>query len=100
MLSSRRVGAEEAYRIGLADRVFPAAELMDQTLAYARELAELVSPRSTAVIKRQLWNSLLQDLKEAMVDADYEMAESLKSADFREGVAHFVEKRPPRFTGA
>ena len=100
MLSSRRVGAEEAYRIGLADRVFPAAELMHQTLAYARELAELVSPRSTAVIKRQLWNSLLQDLKEAMVDADYEMAESLKSADFREGVAHFVEKRPPRFTGA
>jgi enoyl-CoA hydratase/carnithine racemase len=99
LLSSRRVGAEEAYRIGLADRVFPAAELMAQTIAYAREIADLVSPRSTAVIKRQLWNSLMQPLAEAMADADRDMAESLKSEDFREGVAHFVEKRPPRFTG-
>jgi enoyl-CoA hydratase/carnithine racemase len=100
LLSSRRVGGDEAYRIGLADRVFPAEELMGQARLYARELAEMVSPRSMAVIKRQLWNGLVQDLKEAMVDADREMAESLKSDDFKEGVAHFVEKRPPRFTGA
>jgi enoyl-CoA hydratase/carnithine racemase len=99
LLSSRRVGADEAYRMGLADRVFPAEELMAETRAYARELAEAVSPRSMAVIKRQLWNSLVQDLKDAMVDADREMAESLKSQDFKEGVAHFVEKRPARFTG-
>jgi enoyl-CoA hydratase/carnithine racemase len=52
-----------------------------------------------AVIKRQLWNGLVQDLKDAMVDADREMALSLKSDDFKEGVAHFVEKRPARFTG-
>ena len=99
LLSSRRVGADEAFRIGLADRVAPGDELMDEARAYARELAAAVSPRSMAVIKRQLWNGLVQDLKEAMVDADREMAESLKSDDFKEGVAHFVEKRPARFTG-
>jgi enoyl-CoA hydratase/carnithine racemase len=99
LLSSRRVEAQEAYRIGLADRVFPADALMAETRAYARELAELVSPRSTAVIKRQLWDGLMQDLGEAMKVADREMAQSLKGADFKEGVAHFLEKRPPRFTG-
>lgn len=100
MLSARRVGAEEAYRMGLADRVFPADQLMAETRAYAREIAEMVSPRSTRVIKRQLWTGLLQGLGEAMTLADREMAESLKCDDFKEGVAHFVEKRPPRFTGA
>jgi enoyl-CoA hydratase/carnithine racemase len=100
LLSSRKVGAEEALRIGLVDRVVPAAELISETYAYARDLADNVSPRSIAVMKRQLWNGLLQDLRTAMQDADHEMALSLRSADFREGVAHFLEKRPPRFTGA
>lgn len=98
--SSRKVGAEEAYRIGLADRVFPSAELMEQTRAYARDLAENVSPRSTRIMKRQLWQALMTDLKTAMDEADHEMALSLKGEDFKEGVAHFLEKRPPRFTGA
>ncbi|MBI1197113.1 MAG: enoyl-CoA hydratase [Phenylobacterium sp.] len=100
LLSSRRVDAEEAYRIGLADRVFPTNALIAETRAYAGELAAAVSPRSTRVIKRQLWDGMLQGLGEAMKTADREMAESLKSDDFKEGVAHFLEKRPPRFTGA
>ena len=82
-----------------ADRVFPANELLAETRAYAQEIADFVSPRSTAVIKRQVWNGLLQDLKGAMAEADHEMALSLKSDDFKEGVAHFLEKRPPKFTG-
>lgn len=100
MLSSRRVGAEECLRMGLADRVFAADALLAETLAYARDLAANVSPRSMRVIKRQMWNALVQDLAQAMVDADREMALSLKSDDFKEGVASFVEKRAVRFTGA
>jgi len=100
LLSSRRVGADEAYRIGLVDRVFPTNELMAETRAYAKMLAEEVSPRSLGVIKRQLWESAFQGLGEALELADREMALSLKSEDFKEGVAHFVEKRAPRFTGA
>src|SRR5204862_164703 len=55
LLSARRVGAEEALRLRLVDRVTPPGELMDQVRAYASELAEAVSPRSMRVMKRQLW---------------------------------------------
>ncbi len=97
MLSSRKVSAGEALRIGLVDRV--SVDVLDEARAYARDLAQLSSPRSLGIIKGQLWNSLFQDLQSAMIDADAEMVLSLKSEDFREGVAHFLEKRPPRFTG-
>lgn len=99
-LSSRKVAADEAYRIGLVDRLIPGAALLEQTYAYARDIAENVSPRSTRVIKRQMWAALMQDLKSAVDEADHEMGLSLQSDDFKEGVAHFLEKRPPRFTGA
>ncbi len=99
LISSRKVGAEEAYRMGLVDRVFPTQDLLTETRAYAADLAANVSPRSISVIKTQLWNGLLQGLEEALRDADHEMALSLKSDDFKEGVAHFLEKRQARFTG-
>lgn len=99
LYSARRVDAAEALRIGLVNRVFPAASFREEVLAYARMLASEVSPRSLAVMKRELWNSPFQTLAEAIVDANADMAASLKSEDFREGVAHFLEKRPARFTG-
>ena len=91
--------AAEALRIGLVNRVFPAASFRDDVAAYARMLATEVSPRSLAIMKRELWNSPFQSLSEAIVDANADMALSLKSDDFKEGVAHFLEKRPARFTG-
>ncbi|MFN7265011.1 MAG: enoyl-CoA hydratase [Phenylobacterium sp.] len=99
LYSARRVDAAEALRIGLVNRVFPAATFRDEVMAYARKLASEVSPRSLAVMKRELWNSPFQSLSEAIVDANADMALSLKSEDFKEGVAHFLEKRPARFTG-
>jgi enoyl-CoA hydratase/carnithine racemase len=99
IFSSRRVEAEEAFRMGLADRVFPAETLMQDTRAYARDLADNVSPRSLRIMKRQLWDALFVDLRASLADADHEMALSLKSDDFKEGVAHFLEKRQARFTG-
>jgi enoyl-CoA hydratase/carnithine racemase len=99
LLSARKLGADEALRMGLVSRVWPEAELMDAVRAYARELADLVSPRSIAVIKRQVWEAQFQTLNEAMGVADEEMRRSFSAADFHEGVAHFLEKRPPAFTG-
>ncbi len=99
LLSARLVDANEALRMGLVNQVFPQDSFMDGVLAYARELANSVSPRSTRIIKRQVYDAMFQTLSEAFDTAETEMIESLKCEDFKEGVAHFVEKRAAQFTG-
>lgn len=99
LYSARLIDAAEAFRMGLVNRVCPQATLMDDVRAYARELADKVSPRSLCVIKRQVYEALFQDLGEAIDSANEEMLQSFLCDDFKEGVAHFLEKRPPKFTG-
>lgn len=99
LLSARRVSSDEALRTGLVNRVYAQEQLREQTMAYARDLADWVSPSAMAVIKRQLYEVPFQTLGEATIEANREMLIALRGADFREGVASFVEKRPPRFTG-
>ena len=99
LMSARRVSSAEALRIGLVNRICPPEKLREETYAYARDLADFVSPSAIAVIKRQLYEVPFQTLAEATIDANREMLVALGSSDFREGVASFMEKRPPRFTG-
>jgi enoyl-CoA hydratase/carnithine racemase len=99
LLSARKITAAEALAMGLVAQVKPAATLQEDVRAYARELADLVSPRSLRVMKRQLWEAQFQSLAEATAVADEEMQKSFTAEDFKGGVAHFVEKRAPRFTG-
>ncbi len=99
LFSARQIDASEALRMGLVNRVFPEEGFLDQVLAYARELASAVSPRSLRVIKRQVYESMFQSLSEAFDSSVDEMVASLQSEDFKEGVAHFLQKRAPAFTG-
>ena len=62
-------------------------------------LASEVSPRSLREMKREIWNAQFESLAEAIDAANADMRRSFVSDDFKEGVAHFVEKRPPAFTG-
>jgi enoyl-CoA hydratase/carnithine racemase len=99
LYSARMIDASEALRQGLVSLVVPNDNLIDTVRNYAADLAANVSPRSMRVIKQQVYGALFQTLGEAIDVANDEMFESFGSSDFKEGVTHFLEKRPPRFTG-
>lgn len=92
------VPAAEALRLGLVNRVVPAASLQDEALALTRRLAEGPT-RTYARIKALIGASLANDLGEQL---DRERAAFLvgaRTADFAEGAAAFLAKRPARFEG-
>ena len=99
LLSARKVRGEEALRMGLVSQLHPAGKLLEATRAYAKEMAQLCSPRSTRVLKQQLWELPFQSLHEALMSDSQEMLDSNVCEDFQEGKNAFKEKRPPRFTG-
>ncbi len=96
LLSGRVVLGEEAATLGLVNRAVE-PELLEQTLAYARELAVNSSPASMATMKRQVYADLTRELPDALQEADRLMGESFTAPDFVEGVASFMERREPRF---
>jgi len=98
LMSARTVEAKELERLGFA-RLLPQEGFLDAVRAVARELTTNASPRSIGVMKRQVYDAMFQNLDEAWDVADREMVASFSSEDFKEGVAHFVEKRAPAFTG-
>jgi enoyl-CoA hydratase/carnithine racemase len=82
LMSARRVSSDEALRVGLVNRLYPPDQLREQTYAYARDLADNVSPSAIAVIKRQLYDAPFQTLAEATIDANREMLVALRGSDF------------------
>lgn len=99
LLTARTFDGAEALRLGLVEHVFAEAEFAQRAAAYADEMARNVSPRSTRVMKSQLYAAIEETLTEATEHAYREMMPSLQCEDFKEGVAHFLEKRPAKFSG-
>jgi len=99
LLSGRSIDANEAREMGLINQRFAEDVFREKVRDYARDLASNASPRSMRVIKRQVYEAMFLTLSEAFETSENEMLESLQSADFKEGIAHFLEKRSPAFTG-
>jgi enoyl-CoA hydratase/carnithine racemase len=97
LFSGRVVRAAEAERIGLANRVTPAADLEAAALEYARGLAAACSPRAMRTMKEQLYRDLMQDFVPAYDRAQALLGEAVQWPDLAEGVACWKEQRPPAF---
>jgi enoyl-CoA hydratase/carnithine racemase len=98
-LTGRRVGAEEALRIGLAERPAPAGGELDAALAVAEEIAA-GAPLAVAATRATLRAGLADLAARAMEHELAEQAALAGTADAVEGVAAVLEGRPPRFSGA
>jgi enoyl-CoA hydratase/carnithine racemase len=97
LLSGRVVLGDEAAALGLVNRSVAPERLLEETMAYARDMAVKCSPASMATMKRQVYADLDCGLADALAAANGLMAESFRAPDFTEGVASFLERRDPRF---
>lgn len=96
LLTGRLVSASEAYRMGLVNRVVPAEQLLDETLALAQEVSAN-APTSLGLTK-ELLNALPgMGLEDGFRLASIANAWVRETGDLAEGIAAFFEKRPPRF---
>ncbi len=99
LFSSRKFTADEAEKMGLVNRTFSKEEFDSSVFEYAKELAKSVSPRSVRIMKEQIYNAQRETIDENLESSMKAMIESFDTEDFKEGVAHFIEKRAPKFTG-
>ena len=100
MLTGRHFDAQEALEIGLLARVIPANDLLDVALEIAGALAD--GPTfATSLTKEALWNSLETTSMRAMMDLENRhQAMLIQGPEHREGVAAFLDRRDPDYTGA
>jgi enoyl-CoA hydratase/carnithine racemase len=97
LFSSRRITGAEAAAMGVVNQALPAEDVVPHSIRYVHDLAERCSPTSLAIMKRQVYEQLTATLGPSEKEARRLMVDSFGRPDFKEGVASFMEKRPPHF---
>ena len=97
--TSRNVDAQEAYRIGLLDRLVPAEKLLEEAVALANQVVAW-PPVAMQSVKRVLQQSMETSLEDQLRNETLGLLLSARSPeDAKESRASFLEKRAPKFTG-
>jgi enoyl-CoA hydratase/carnithine racemase len=99
LLSGDLIDAPTALRFGLVNELAPAAELEARALAFAKKIASK-SPLTLALGKKAFYRQAELPLAEAYAYTREVMAENLRAQDAREGIAAFLDKRAPVWTGS
>jgi enoyl-CoA hydratase/carnithine racemase len=100
LLTGRTFSGTEAVAWGIANRALPAAEVLDQAMEIARDIATNVAPMSAALSKRLLWDTAINGYTPQQV-ASLETQlhhRVMGTDDAREGVNAYLERRAPRFS--
>jgi enoyl-CoA hydratase/carnithine racemase len=100
LLTGRTFTGTEAVALGVANRALPAERVLDHAMEMARDIAAHVAPMSAALCKRLLWDSAAHNYTPRQV-ASLETQlhhRVMGTADAREGVTAFLDRRPPRFS--
>jgi 2-(1,2-epoxy-1,2-dihydrophenyl)acetyl-CoA isomerase len=98
LYTGRRVRGEEAYALGLCDRLAPEQELRGEAYALAREIAAS-APLAVRAIRQTMRGDLSDRVRAATEREHAQQAPLFATDDFQEGVRASAERRTPRFTG-
>jgi 2-(1,2-epoxy-1,2-dihydrophenyl)acetyl-CoA isomerase len=96
--AQNRVTMDQAYSIGLVNRVVPHDELVAESRAFAGRLAGMAT-RAVGMTKRAMYRAAERSLADALEYEAQVQDGAFKTEDFREGVAAFLQKRPAVFQG-
>ena len=98
MLTGEELGAERAYQVGLVNKVVPPSQLRAAAMSYAQRLAEN-APMVLSLLREFVSDVIPRGPAEHAARGRLSIGRVRQSADAREGVASFKEKRKPRFKG-
>jgi 2-(1,2-epoxy-1,2-dihydrophenyl)acetyl-CoA isomerase len=98
-LTNRQLSAQEAMQWGIVTRVVPDEDLSENVATLASQLAAGAT-KALGASKRLLHIGWTETLETQMEHETQTIAEMARTADSREGIAAFVERRRPRFRGA
>jgi enoyl-CoA hydratase/carnithine racemase len=98
LLTGRIFLAEEAHHMGFLNAVFPADAFDERVAAVAQSIAQNVSPQAARATKQQLYGELMEhDVGACVEDSKRLIGEMMTGADYKEGVAALLARRPARF---